>query len=204
MNLEAELRQIPLPFAASAAGAVAAIAILLLLWRWYRRRREQAALLRAVTAGAFDHLRNVLLPDPQGVPLHFDFVLLTSRGLVVIDLRDPVGNVFGGDQMDEWTVMNGAQRYTFANPQSALFDRLAAVRLMAPETPIEGRVVFGSRSVFPKGLPAHARLLSAMAADFPSLERENVGELPSIWSSEWERVKLAARPSSLLTPRSAI
>ena len=55
----------------------------------------------------------------MGSSFHVDFVLRTPRGAMVLDLRDVRGNVFGGDQMNEWTVMDGPHRYTFVNPQSS-------------------------------------------------------------------------------------
>jgi len=73
------------------------------LWRWYRRRRAQKALVAAVTASASDHVRDVLVPDGMGGYFHVDFILLTPRGILVIDLRDVRGNIFGGDQMTEWS-----------------------------------------------------------------------------------------------------
>ena len=121
------LPPITLEFAASVVAAAAAIAGLFLLWRWIRRRRLRAARTLAVTSCGFEYLRDVLVPDGQGSTLHVDFLLLTARGLVVIDLRDVEGNIFGGDQMTEWTVMHRALRYTFPNPQTGLYDRIAAV-----------------------------------------------------------------------------
>ena len=84
------------------------------------------------------------------------------RGVVVIDLRDVKGNIFGGDQMAEWTVMDGAQRFTFTNPQSALYDRIAAVKAIAGDVPVEGRIVFTRRGKFPKGLPKWTLMLDAL------------------------------------------
>lgn len=187
----------------AAAGVLLFILLLVVGWRIYRRRREQAAQLRAVTACAFEYLRNVLIPDPQGIPLHIDFLLLTARGIVVIDLRDVAGNVFGGDLMDEWTVINGAQRFTFPNPQAALYDRQASVRLVARETPVEGRIVFGRRSLFPKGLPSHTRMLSALVEDFPAADRQ-LASLPDGWLSDWRSLQSACAPSSLVAPRPAV
>jgi len=89
-------------------------------WRWYRLYRARKALRAAVTGGAADHLSNALVPDGMGGGFHVDFLLLTMRGVVVVDLRDIRGNIFGGDQMADWTVMDGARRFTFTNPQSAL------------------------------------------------------------------------------------
>ena len=198
------LATLPPATVAAVLGGVLLIASLLVAWRIYRRRREQAAQLRAITDCAYEYLRNVLVPDPQGVPLHIDFLLMTSRGIVVVDLRDLAGNVFGGDQMDEWTVINGAQRFTFGNPQAGLYDRQASVRLVARETPVEGRIVFGKRSLFPKGLPSHTRMLSALASDFPLDERQPLEGLPEAWLADWRNVKDACKPSSLVAPKAAI
>jgi hypothetical protein len=84
---------------------------------WMLRRRDARRVAR-VTSGSADFLRNVLVPDGNGGDYHLDFVLLTSRGVVIIDMRDIMGNVFGGDQMTDWTLMDGARRTTFTNPQS--------------------------------------------------------------------------------------
>lgn len=180
------------------------IVTLLVLWRWYRKRRQTAAILAAMTGGAYEHLCSVLVPDPQGQLLHVDYVLLTARGIVLIDYREIRGNVFGGDQMSDWTVMDGPRRYTFANPQSALYDRVAAVRALAVEIPIEGRIVFGRRTRFPKGLPTHSCNLASLAADFSAADRQAAGPLPDVWMSEWATVRAASQPSNLLQPRSFI
>ncbi len=73
-------------------------------------------------------LRDILIPDGSGGQLHIDFLLLTGRGLLVVDYRDVEGVVFGGEHMREWAVMNGSERSTFLNPLEALYDRIAAVR----------------------------------------------------------------------------
>jgi hypothetical protein len=44
--------------------------------------------------------------------------------------------VFGGEHLREWTVMNGNEHSTFLNPPEALYDRLAAVRLLAGDVPV--------------------------------------------------------------------
>ena len=56
--------------------------------RIWMLRRSDARRVARVTAGAADFLRNVLVPDGNGGDFHLDFLLLTSRGVVVIDMRD--------------------------------------------------------------------------------------------------------------------
>jgi hypothetical protein len=95
---------------------------------WMLRRRDARRVAR-VTSGAADYLRNVLVPDGNGGDYHLDFVLLTSRGVVIIDMRDIIGNVFGGDQMTDWTLIEGARRTTFVEP---------AVRSLRPHRQRQG------------------------------------------------------------------
>jgi len=198
------LRSVDNRAAGSIAGALALIVLLLLLWRWYRRRRAAAALLATVTGGAFEYLRDVLVPDGQGGSLHVDFLLLTARGCIVIDMRNIAGNIFGGDQMTEWTVMHREQRYTFANPQTGLYDRIAVVRALIAELPVEGRVVFAPRGRFPKGLPRYTLMLGSLGSEFPPAEREQSGAVPEAWRSDWARLVAACKPSSLVAPRAAV
>ena len=203
-QVERELENVGPRTIAIAVGALVVVFLLLVLWRWYRRRRARAQLLAAVTGGAFDYRRDVLLPDGQGGVLHIDFLLLTARGCVVVDMRDIAGNIFGGDQMNEWTVMHRAQRYTFTNPQAGLYDRIAAVRALAADLPVEGRVVFSSRGRFPKGLPRYALMLESMASEYPAAERTQAGAIPELWRTDWSRLSTACRPSKLVEPKRAI
>ncbi len=198
------LRNLDTRTTASIVGALVLVALLLVVWRWYRRRRAAARRLAMVTGGAFEYLQNVLVPDGQGTALHMDYVLLTARGCIVLDMRDIAGNIFGGDQMTEWTVMHREQRYTFANPQTGLYDRIAAVRALISEMPVEGRVVFAQRGRFPKGLPRYTLMLASMANEFPPAERAQAGSVPEVWRGDWARLVSASKPSSLVAPKAAI
>jgi hypothetical protein len=198
------LPNVNLRLTAFVLGTVLLVVALFLLWRWHRRRRIRAARLQAIIGCGFEHLRNVLVPDGQGGTLHVDFLLLTARGLVVIDLRDVEGNIFGGDQMNSWTVMDGATRYTFANPQTGLYDRVAAVRALAPDLPIEGRAVFTSSGQFPKGLPRHTLMLDSLAAEFPPADRQSMAGLLERWMPGWRVIVRSVTPSRLTSPKAAI
>jgi hypothetical protein len=180
------------------AIGVLALALLLFIGGriWMLRRRDARRVAR-VTAGAADFLRNVLIPDGNGGDFHLDFLLLTSRGVVIIDMRDITGNVFGGDQMTDWTLMDGPRRSTFVNPQSGLYDRIASVKavLQDQETPVEGRIVFTRRAKFPKGLPRFTVMLESVAAEFPKLGAAELEVSVSKYRPGWARIKEACKPS---------
>jgi len=195
-----ELRKLP-PLAWLLIAAAAVLGFLLFwIWSWYRRYRARKALHAAVTAGAADHLRDSLVPDGMGGSFHVDFLLLTLRGVVVIDLRDVKGNIFGGDQMAEWTVIDGARRFTFTNPQSALYDRIAAVKAIAGEVPVEGRIIFTRRGRFPKGLPKWTLMLDALGAEFPAADFEAPAETIARFREGWQSLRDTAKPSALRHP----
>ena len=175
---------------AAALGFGAALA-----WRWYRQYRARKALRVAVTGGAADHMVGMLVPDGMGGGFHVDFLLLTARGVVVIDLRDVRGNIFGGDQMAQWTVMDGPHRFTFTNPQGALYDRIAAVKAVAGDVPVEGRIVFTRRGRFPKGLPKWTLMLDGLRAEFPTTEFAAPPENDARFREAWQRIKDAVKPS---------
>lgn len=191
--------------AAIAVGLGVVVGLLLAwLWRWYRLRRARLALVAAVTGIGIDHVRDVLVADGNGGYLHLDYALLTPRGILVIDVRDVEGNVFGSDQMSEWTVMNGASRTTFANPQAALYDRIAAVRQFGAQLPVDGRVVFTRRATFPKGLPRFALGIDALSSEFPSVDRDTAERAAAAFRDHWERFKQGVQPSPLVNVKSVV
>jgi Nuclease-related domain len=173
------------------------VGVLIYLWRAYRRRRARAALIGAITAVGLEALQDVLVPDGMGGSMHVDFLLLTTRGVLVIDLRDVAGNIFGGDQMIEWTVMSGSKRSTFHNPQGALYDRVAAVRAFAGELPVEGRLLFTRRGQFPKGLPRWTMMLESLDAEFPPADAETRLALKDRYQPAWEAIREQTVPSPL-------
>jgi hypothetical protein len=121
--------------------------------------------------------------------------------VVVIDLRDVRGNIFGGDQMAEWTVMDGPQRFTFTNPQGALYDRIAAVKALAGDVPVEGRIVFTRRGRFPKGLPKWTLMLDSLATEFPAADFESPADSAARYRGGWQSLKDAVKPSYMADMR---
>jgi hypothetical protein len=195
-EITATLSKLPPLTWALLAIAVALGWLLSFTWRWYSRRRAQRALVAMVTASASDYVRDVLVPDGMGGFYHVDYILLTPRGILVIDLRDVPGNIFGGDQMTEWTVMDGPQRFTFTNPQGALYDRIAAVRAVAEDAPTEGRIVFTKQGKFPKGLPKWTLMVDALRTEFPLADTVLLASAER-YEAAWQRVKAVVVPSSI-------
>jgi hypothetical protein len=180
--------------AAVAVGILIGVAVTL-SWRWYGRRRERVRRKRRIEAVSIDHLRNVAVPDGSGGTLHIDYVLLTVRGVLLLDVRDVIGNVFGSDPMIEWTVMHAGRRQTFPNPQGPLYDRIAALKSIVGDLPVEGRVMFGVGSSFPKGSPRLTLREESLEAEFPLGDRAQAEQLIEVWKSDWQKLRETLSPS---------
>ena len=186
----------------TAVALVVIAALAFYLVRALRRMSERKRLHQGIVSVGSQYLHNILVPDGMGAVMHVDYLLLTSRGVVIIDLRDVRGNIFGGDQMTEWTIMNGASRATFQNPQHALYDRVAAVRALAGDLPVEGRVLFTRRGKFPKGLPRWTLMIDSLRAEFPRADSEASHSWLERYSGDWQAIAAAVTPSSLRPRRS--
>lgn len=186
-----------IPFWAIPAAIVAAVLALIvwlyLLFRAYRYRKDNEA---AIASVAYEMLKNVLIPNGNGGQIHVHYLLLTQRGLLVADLLDRPGAIFGGDQMLEWTAIGKKQRYTFSNPQHALYDRMAAVRLLTGEVPVEGRLLFTLKSDFPKGKPRNVLRIDDLTDDFPPVDKAR-GNITAAFGDVWANVKRHAEANPI-------
>lgn len=183
-----------------ATVAAMLIALLAVAFVWAYRRwgrfRARNQIVRSFESVSAAVLRDVLIPDGSGGQLHIDFLLLTGRGLLVVDYRDVEGVVFGGEHMREWAVMNGSERTTFLNPLEALYDRIAAVRLLAGEVPVDGRIVFTSRSKFPKGRPPRVLRLDLLEGEYPPAVPGTTHPAER-YRAAWDQLAGQAEPSPL-------
>ena len=164
-------------------------------YRAYKRRSRRKALLARLEQVAFQAAHQVLVPDGMGGFIHIDHLLLTARGVLVLDTRRVAGLIFGGDQMSEWTVMGRGRRYTFDNPQPALYDRIAAVKAIVGDVPVEGRLLFSNVGKFTKGIPKWVMMLDGIEVEFPAAGADRSSPLYTQLEPGWNRLTAQLRPS---------
>jgi hypothetical protein len=175
-------------------GALVVLVGLLAYWgiRSYQRRARRKALLARLERVAYRAAHQVLVPDGMGGFIHIDHLLLTPRGVLVLDTRRVAGLIFGGDQMSDWTVMGRGRRFTFDNPQPTLYDRIAAVKALVGEIPVEGRLLFSNVGKFTKGIPKWVMMLDGIEVEFPQLHDRsapNLAELEESWGNLTAQLK---------------
>jgi hypothetical protein len=164
--------------------------------RAYQRRARRRSLLARLERVAFEAAHQVLVPDGMGGFIHIDHILLTPRGVLVLDTRRVAGLIFGGDQMSDWTVMGRGHRFTFDNPQPALYDRIAAVKALVGDVPVEGRLLFSNVGKFTKGIPKWVLMLDGIEVEFPVVDR-GMKSSPAFarFANAWAGLVAQLRPS---------
>ncbi len=174
------------------AGGLAAVSFLaILVYLRRRRRRDLDGLLRTVSV---ESMRDILLPDRMGGEIHLQHVLLTAKGLVVLDVKTVRGTVYGGDRLDEWTVIDHAQRFTFPNPQPGLHDRVAALKSVARDMPVTGHILFLDSADFSKGRPADVIFPDELRNRYAKPDKAELERLMEAFYPHWERVQEVSEP----------
>jgi Nuclease-related domain len=155
---------------------------------WMLRHRRKRNAERRLHDASCAILRNAPIPDGNGGEIHLQYALLTRRGILVLDIKDVEGHVFGSEGMQDWTVLANDRRYTFCNPQPGLWDRLAAVKRLAPGIPVTGYVAFGARAQFPKGQPRSVIMLETLIQDLERESQSDQSVLPDSFNVQWRQL----------------
>lgn len=172
---------------------LAAIGALLVLWFVYKRFfAGGTSLERALADIGFDHIDALVIPSADEGEIQVDKLLLTSQGLLILEIKDVQGIVFGSDKMQDWTVIAKDRRYTFPNPQPSLFDRIAAVRQIVRQVPVSGRILFLEGAEFTKGVPGQVCNLDELVAEFGEPDKAAAKFKIEAFKPHWELIRKAA------------
>ncbi|MBT8088164.1 MAG: NERD domain-containing protein, partial [Gammaproteobacteria bacterium] len=146
---------------------LASLLALLVAWLVYRYvRRSRNTLKRVLEEISVERYRGLIIPGAHEGEIQIDELMLTANGLLILEIKNVQGVVFGSDKMQDWTVMSDSRRYTIPNPQPPMFDRIAAVRDIVRQVPVTGRILFLDGAEFTKGVPSLVCDLKQLADEF--------------------------------------
>ena len=168
---------------------------------YQRRFRKSRRLKKVLNTIAYDRIDELIIPNAEEGEIQIDHLLLTSEGLLIVDIKDVSGAVFGSDKMQDWTVIADDHRFTFSNPQHALYDRIAAVRQIVRQVPVTGRVLFLDEAEFKKGVPGLVCTLDSMLTEFSEKDRAVGKSKIEAFKPHWDLIRdkaLALSPSRRL------
>jgi len=159
---------------------------------WSRRKLSPSAQLNLVLQPFMrDEVKEIIIPDGIGGLLEVEHVVLLDQGLLLIETYSISGNLFGAEQIDEWTQIIDGRSYKFANPLRRLRTARQALKLLAPNVPIFCKVVFNADSHFPKGKPDEVSTLATITDDMKIIMDSPVIKAKA--EQDWSRCLRIAR-----------
>ena len=163
---------------------------LLIIWLLVRRRRAVPRTLASVINDiAFARIQGLVIPEVYEGEIQIDYLVLTAQGLLIVEVKDVVGAVFGSDKIQDWTVIGENSRFTFGNPQPALYDRVAAVRQIVRHVPVTGRIVFLDGATFTKGVPSMVCSLDELRSEFAEEDKAAANAKIDAFKPHWEQIQ---------------
>lgn len=166
------------------------VVLLVLLLLLYRRRHGRTrSLAKVFSTIAFERIDGLVVPNADEGEIQIDHLLLTANGLLIVDVKDVTGAVFGSDKMQDWTVISSERRFTFANPQPALYDRIAAVREIVRQVPVAGRVLFFDGAQFTKGVPSLVCKIDDLLEEFMEKDKAAAKMKVESFKPHWELLR---------------
>ncbi len=171
---------------------LAGVMLILLVWLIYRSRKRGDRMRQVLDEISYDRIHGLLIPNGDEGEIQIDHLLLTSQGLLILDIKDASGAVFGSDKMQDWTVIGEERRYTFPNPQAALYDRIAAVRHIVRQVPVAGRILFPDTASFTKGVPDFVADLDALLGEFGESDKAAAKVKIEAFKPHWDLIRKAA------------
>jgi hypothetical protein len=171
---------------------------MLLAWLavYQRRYRKQRRLKKVFATISYDRIDHLIIPNADEGEIQIDHLLLTAEGLLIVDIKDVSGAVFGSDKMQDWTVIADDHRFTFANPQHALYDRIAAVRQIVRQVPVTGRILFLDGAEFKKGVPGLVCTLDSMQSEFVEKDKLSGKSKIEAFKPHWDLIREKALPTA--------
>ena len=156
------------------------------------RRRTRRLLHKTIRAISHDFVENVVVPDGLDGKIQIDYLLLTARGLLVLDVKEVGGVVFAGTALDRWAVIDGAEHYKINNPIGPSVARVVAIKRLAPDLPVHGRIVFTNDTEFHGDKLQHVVSLEQLRDEFAASGAEATRRPVDAFYGAWVKLRESA------------
>lgn len=163
------------------------IALLTLrVWRWYVRRNQVSRQLRRLGGLC---VRDLIIPDGVGGTIQTDYLVLLRGGVLVLDVKNYRGVLFGSENAPLWSQMVKSRSYKFTNPLPENTLRVQSLKYLLSDVPVLGRVVFLPEGRFPRDRPEGVSMLDTLIDDLGAF----AGPASLQYMDAWKRLKTFSR-----------
>ena len=162
------------------------ILIILFIYIRYQKKSFSLKIKKQLKRMSYDYIENIVLDDGLDQYAQFDYVLLTENGVIVLDIKDYSGHIFGADKIDEWTQIIQRKSYKFANPFFELSHKIELLKNINKEISVNGLILFADEADFPKGCPDKVISLKDLKDNYSKLTKQKI---PVAMQKPWVQIK---------------
>ena len=170
---------IPMLMGMIVATIIMAVAVILFA-RYLYKTADSRKIKRIIKKYSAAYEREVIFSNGIGGYFFIDYLIRLPSRILALNLQKIEGYVFGGESIELWTLVENNKSTKFKNP---LEDVNLFVKQVADQLTFDGfmaRVLFDSRSKFPKGVPegvlqlaSFRESMAAWAGEKPVAEETN-------------------------------
>ncbi|WP_455210938.1 nuclease-related domain-containing protein [Kaarinaea lacus] len=174
-------------------GLLVAAALVVFIWVIYKLRHpsDQARVEKIIKEISDAYIKDAVLSDGLYGYHFIDYLILLPGKILVLAVQDNEGYIFGGEKIEKWAQVVNNRSFNFDNPLINTHHYIQAVRTICNDVDIVNRVVFTSKSSFPKGIPAGVIELKNLKKELEALKGADSATNPvkSMWDKLLESSK---------------
>lgn len=167
------------------------VGVVVMIFMRFRGSVDNRLIEHTIKSESKSYIKDVVIPD--GIyGYHFiDYLILLTDKILILGVEPAEGYIFGAENLEQWTQVVNNKSLRFDNPLHKNVQYVQTLETLVAGIPLMGRVVFTSKSSFPKGKPAGVVEIHTLAQELKTL---SLGEEPSSdMLNEWLALKEVVR-----------
>ncbi|MBU1187982.1 MAG: NERD domain-containing protein [Gammaproteobacteria bacterium] len=152
----------------------------------------EKSLAKLLAQHALAAMHDVILTNSRGGLTQIDHLLLTARGIEVIETKHYAGSIRGRANDKTWSQRLGRKTFSFQNPLHQNHGHVQAVKALLGETvPVNNVVVFGAAARFTHAQPSN--VYSPIQYVRTLRQSKSSTQVPYAWLQAWEKLHAECR-----------
>jgi len=174
----------------ASVALLAAVVLVTAIWVVYKLRHpsDAARVEKAVKEISDDYIKDAVLSDGLYGYHFIDYLILLPGKILVLAVQDHEGYIFGGEKIEKWAQVVNNRSFNFDNPLVNTQHYIQAVRSICGNVEIINRVVFTSKSSFPKGIPEGVIELNNLKKELEMMKGAGSGAGTNSAKGIWDRL----------------
>ncbi len=158
-----------MPWSIAVFAALLPVFLAVPLVIYMRRTSDQRLTQKIMKRYSLAVEKDVVLADGIDGYLFVDYLILLRGKIIVIKIDPNHGYIFGGEKIDEWTCVENNKTGKFKNPLQEVGFFAQQVKYVSGFNAVDACVLFGSKALFPKGVPAGVLQMASFAEELATL-----------------------------------